>query len=134
MVTPAGNPLAVNVYGGDPPLAMTAAEIGLPSEISSKLPGPEICSEGGASPPADTGSPEPVASTPTGFDMLIDGVVVLAPKNWMLATTPLDIGFVFKPARTQMNNPGVALHDSVFPAAVAAGPAVAAIDEIWLKE
>jgi hypothetical protein len=129
-VTPAGNPLAVNEYGGDPPLAMTAPEIELPSEISPRLPGPEICSEDGAIPMADTGNPEPVASTPTGFDMPIDGVVVLAPKYWTLATTPLDIVFAFKPARTQMNNPGVALHDSVFPAAVAAGPAVAAIDEI----
>lgn len=110
---------------------MTAPEMELPREISPRLPGPEICSEGGAEPRTDKDSPEPVASTATGFDMLIDGMVVLAPKvSWMFATTPVDIAFLFRPVARQVKKPGVELHESVFPAAVAAGPAVAPIDEI----
>lgn len=95
--------------------------------------GGETDSEGGgvAPPRTDTGSSEPVASTPTVFSMRIDGVVASAGSvSWMLATTPLDIAFMFKPVRMQVNKPGVELHERVFPAAVAAGPAVAPIAEI----
>jgi hypothetical protein len=84
-------------------------------------------------PPAvvNEGSPEPVASTPTAFDMPIDAVVALVARvSWTLATTPAVIAFVFKPAARHVNKPGAEAHESVFPAAVAAGPAVALIAEI----
>jgi hypothetical protein len=84
-------------------------------------------------PPAlfNVGSSEPVASTPAGFAIPIDVVVGLAAiVSWTLATTPAGIVFVFKPVSTQVNRPATRLHDKVFPAAVAAGPAVPLMAEI----
>ena len=76
-------------------------------------------------------SPEPVAATPTGFEMPTDVVVALtANVSCTFATTPAAIAFAFKPASTQENTPGTEAHESVFPAAVATGPAVAPIAEI----
>lgn len=78
----------------------------------------------------NTSSSEPVASTPTVFERLSDGVVTFAASvSWMFATTPVDIALLFKPVRTQVYKPGTEAHESVFPAAVAAGPAVAPIAE-----
>jgi len=79
-------------------------------------------------PPAvvKAGTAEPVAATPVGFDIPIDVVVASAAKvNWTLAITPAAIAPVFKPLSTQVNKLGAEAHKSVFPAAVAAGPAVA---------
>jgi hypothetical protein len=75
---------------------------------------------------ANTVSAEPVASTATVLFMVIDGAVPwVVGVSWMLATTPGTIGFVFKPLSTQVRKPGAEAQDSVLPAAVAAGPAVA---------
>jgi hypothetical protein len=63
--------------------------------------------------------------------MPTDVVVALTGKvSWTVATTPEAIVLAFKPATTQVNAPGTEVHESVFPAAVATGPAVAAIAEI----
>src|SRR5580658_2808465 len=132
-VTPAGRPVAVNLYGGTPPAATTEPEMDLPSEISPRLPGPEMCRSGEkvALPAARTRSREPAASTATGFVMPIDTVVVLAASvSWMSARIPVDIVFALEPATRQVKKPGVELQESVFPAAVAAGPAVAPMVEI----
>jgi hypothetical protein len=102
-----------------------------------RLPGAHVIEERAAGtatvPPVvlNAGSPEPVAATPTAFIMLIDVVVALAASvTWMLATAPADIAFVFKPVSRQVKKPGAEAHESVFPAAVAAGPAVAPMAEI----
>jgi len=81
----------------------------------------------------NAGSAEPVAPTPTPFVRLIGVVVALAASvTWILATTPADIALEFEPVARQVNKPGAEVHDSVFPAAAAAGPVVAPIAEIWL--
>jgi hypothetical protein len=88
-------------------------------------------------PPAvfNVGSPDPVASTSTEFDMLIAVVVALAAiVSCMLATTPAAIAFAFGPVSRQVSEPAAEVHKSVFPAAVAAEPAVAPMLEIWLAE
>lgn len=74
---------------------------------------------------------DPVAETPTGFEMLIE--VVVAPGasvNWTLATTPAANALVFGPLSRQVSKPGVEAHARVFPAAEAAGPAAAPIARI----
>jgi hypothetical protein len=82
----------------------------------------------------NAGSSEPVGVTPAGFEMLNDVVVALADSvSSTLATTPADMAFVFKPVSRQVNRPGAEVHDSIFPDAVAAGPAVAPIAEIRFK-
>jgi hypothetical protein len=101
-----------------------------------RLPGVQVIEEVDATvilPPAvvSAGSAEPVPSTPTAFDMKIDVVVALPAKvAWTFATIPADIEFVFGPIATQVSKPGVEVHVTVFPAATAAGPAVAPIAEI----
>jgi hypothetical protein len=56
--------------------------------------------------PADTVSPLPVASTPTGLFIVIAVVTALAASvNWMLATTPEAIVLVFNPDSRQVNKP-----------------------------
>jgi hypothetical protein len=76
-------------------------------------------------------SPKPVASTATAFVTLSKVVVALAASvTWMLATTPADIALGFKPVARQVNKPGAEWHDTVLPAAAAAGPVVAPIAEI----
>lgn len=101
-----------------------------------RLPGVQIIDESAGTammPPEvfNVGSPEPFASTSTGFAMPIDVEVDFAAMvSWTLATTPAAIVFVFKPVSRQVNKLDTTVHDNVFPAAVAAGPAVALIAEI----
>lgn len=106
--------------------------------LALRLPGEHVIEDrtGTArTPPVEfnAGSAEPVAVTPTGFNMPIDAVVALvASVSWMLATIPKPIAFEFDPVSRQVSKPGPGAHDSVFPAAVASGPAVALIADIWL--
>jgi hypothetical protein len=79
----------------------------------------------------NAGSAEPVGSTPTGFDTLIDVVVAFAANvSWTLATIPAAIAFVFGPDSKQLIKPGAEAQESVFPAATDAGPAVTPKAEI----
>ena len=117
----------------EPPVGVVWVSVTVQVEICPplRLPGAQIMLESAGTatiPPAvvNAGTAEPVAATPTGFDIPINVVVALAAKvNWTLATTPAAIAPVFKPLSTQVNKPGAEAHKSVFPAAVAAGPAVA---------
>jgi hypothetical protein len=73
---------------------------------------------------------EPVAATPDGFDMPMENVVALAASViWTLATTPVAMTFAFRPVITQIAEPAATEHVGVFPATVAAGPAVMPIAE-----
>jgi hypothetical protein len=122
----------------DPPVGAAWVSITVQVEIRPpfRLPGAQVIEERAGTatmPPAvvNVGSSEPVAATPTGFDMLICVVVALVARvSWTLATTPVAIPLVFRPASKQVNEPCAEEHESVFPAAVAAGPAVALIAEI----
>jgi hypothetical protein len=82
-----------------------------------------------------TVSPVPVASTPTVLVMIIAVVTALfGTANWMMAATPEAIVFVFSPVSRQVIEPDEGgVHDSVFPAAVAAEPPVTLLTEIWLE-
>jgi len=122
----------------EPPVGAVCVSVTVQVEICPpfRLPGAQVIEEraGTATMPpivVNAGSTEPVAATPTGFDMPIDVVVALAVKvSWTLATTPAAIALVFRPASKQVNEPCAEEHESVFPAAVAAGPAVALTAEI----
>lgn len=52
----------------------------------------------------------------------------------MFATTPELMLVVFRPVRKHVNEPVAGAHRIVFPAAVAAVPAVAPIADTWLAE
>ena len=76
--------------------------------------------------PAETGSPLPVASTPTGLDSVTAVLIALdASVNWTLATTPGASVFAFEPVRRQVYSPAADAQYTVLPAAVATGPAPA---------
>jgi hypothetical protein len=71
------------------------------------------------------GIAEPVASTPTGLDILI-GVVPApgASVTWTFATTPGPIPLEFMPVTRHVIEPDPELHEMDFPAAADAEPVV----------
>jgi hypothetical protein len=84
--------------------------------------------------PAETVSPSPIASTPIGLIIVIAVVAALdASVSCTLATIPEAIVLMFNPVSRQVNEPCAEAQDILLPAAVAAGPAYAAMAEIWLE-
>jgi hypothetical protein len=82
---------------------------------------------------AETGNAAPVASTPIGFDRNTEIVVALGTRViCTVAAIPVPIVFVFNPVKRHVSRPGAEVQESALPAAVAAGPRVAATAEIWL--
>jgi hypothetical protein len=80
----------------------------------------------------ETFSEFPLASVATGFDIAIVVVVaVVAIVTTTLAMTPAAIVLVFNPVTIQVTEPVTDEQATDFPAAVAAGPVVIEIAEIW---
>jgi hypothetical protein len=81
--------------------------------------------------PAETVSPSPPASTPTGLVTVIAVVpAVAASVSWTFATIPAAIVLVFGPVSRQVSEPDAEAQSMVLPAAVAAEPALAVMAEI----
>ena len=78
-------------------------------------------------------SPEPAPETSTGLERTTGVDVALAAcVSWKLATTPEVNAVVFGPPSRQRSEPGAEKQERDFPAAAAAGPAVALTAEIWV--
>jgi hypothetical protein len=121
---------SVTVHSAMPP------EMGLDGLHVRELRPGEACSRDTAapSPPTGAAAASPIAprtpAIPTGGAAAADGEVVIS----AMATTPSGMVLAFKPAARQVYapEPGPAAQESVFPAAVKAGPALIEMEAMEL--